>query len=255
MKLENKIKALCSNFRMYFNIAYNGYRSNEPSMYFYKLILCKHKKKNLSCLLNEKKDFFSLVFVTLDSWNMNDRAARINTFGKFKKNILNQRNNLLNLEEIGFCSFEENKNAIREIFDNINVSNKKRKIVANSKTLHFILPNLFIPIDGKFTMNFFGKSGSNFPTYSFILSKFIEIYKYKKIVINNIQKQIFKEIKLVLPITKIIDHAIIGYAKYNFKLNNNLNNCLQHKISKHHFYYLFKYDNKGNMILKGFSKV
>ena len=102
----------------------------------------------------------------------------------------------------------------------------KRKIVGVSKTMHFLLPDLVMPVDGKYTMNaFFGYNklsktvASEFDDMYSILQRFHDIaYKYK-LSYNNCSVGGWNT-----SVPKLIDNAIIG-------LTNNLSFAIKYLTS------------------------
>ncbi len=108
-----------------------------------------------------------LVYTTLISWNMNGRGAKLNDFDLFKETIRNNKskiNSLMNYK-IEKLNEKEKADVLRiseELFNNLELVGKswtgnkiKSKLVTFSKTLHFLIPDLFVPIDRRYTLDFF----------------------------------------------------------------------------------------------------
>jgi len=202
------------------------YRPFDPGQYLYNLLLEKRKKMDIF-----SDEYLELIYTTLISWNMNGRGAKLNDFILFKNSIKEQKSKINSLKKYKIETLnEDNKKRVLEIIDSLFkdldlvgkswTGNKiKSKLVTFSKTLHFLLPNLIIPIDRKYTMNFF-YGNTDIPTdiniqrnnkkqievFNELYGKFCEIAK-----IYNLKKHLDSQWNRTIP--KIIDNAIIGYGR------------------------------------------
>lgn len=135
------------------------YRSG-PDLYFYKRVLAlNNKSESLSSFI--KHDYnLEIIYATLVSWDMNSRRAKMKYFDDFKENILQITNKLeelwrRRLEEVD--DFETMLGVISDIYDKLHVMNTGGKLVSNSKLLHFIFPDLLMPMDRSNTLVYFYK--------------------------------------------------------------------------------------------------
>jgi hypothetical protein len=91
----------------------------------------------------------------------------------------------------------------------------RRKIVGVSKALHFLIPDLVMPIDGKFTMTYFYGYNKyyNEPEKEFEI--FEDIFnKTEKIVAKlNLNNDDLKEEGWNTSVPKLIDNSIIGFNR------------------------------------------
>ena len=97
----------------------------------------------------------------------------------------------------------------------------KSKLVATTKVMHFLLPNLIPPMDREYTMKFFGK---NLPTIKSDkdeknIEKEIEIFEFIFKKIKKISQEVdcskFIDKEFLPTIPKVIDNAIVSYIKEN----------------------------------------
>lgn len=224
-----KFQKLISNKRILertLNKTKEDYRPLDPGYYLYNLLLDKHQKMDIF-----SDEYLKLIYTTLISWNMNGRGAKLNDFTLFKNSIKEQKSKINSLRGYKIETLnEDNKKRVLEIinllFKDLDLVGKswtgnkiKSKLVTFSKTLHFLLPNLIVPIDRKYTMNFFYGS-TDIPTdiniqrnnkkqievFNELYGKFYEITK-----IYNLKKYFDNQWNRTIP--KIIDNAIIGYNK------------------------------------------
>lgn len=190
----------------------NYYRRYDAAGYLYEEILEKIKHESLNDLLKEDR-FFELIYATLCAFNMNQRAAKLVLFQKFKKEIKSQKNNLKKLSNFNFASINDDEiddilEKIKDVFSSLKIMGGQSQIVGISKTLHFLLPHLIMPIDRKYTLNFFYGNNQYNQERSREFKTFREVFKsFHKIALNlKLNKKKFNQ-----PIPKIIDNAIIGF--------------------------------------------
>lgn len=190
-----------------------NYRPFDPGLYLYKMILKKPIEQQFT------DDFIELVYTTLVAWNMDSRGAKLSDFKVFRDSLLKNKDLIIRLsnkkiENLTDSEFNENISIIGRLFENLKlVAVDKPLLVTFSKTIHFYMPNLFMPIDRKYTLTFF------FNHYSVDKSVDKQFAKY-----SYIQKQLFDFIKAIdlikhidnnwnMNLPKIVDNAIIGYIK------------------------------------------
>ncbi len=201
-----------------------------PSIYFHKRALEERNKDFLS------NTHLEMIYATLASWGMHRMGktlTKLVAFEKFEDSILKQKNNLLELKDLKIENPNEfNDKLIEELTDlcfSFEVSESNSKIVANSKTLAHILPDLCPPIDRKYTINFFteGAGPPNLNNNEYKQQK--EIFKYvlKKTFdfANKIKSDkdipIDKEFNTSYP--KIFDNFIIIYMQIYMQEERNKN--------------------------------
>lgn len=93
----------------------------------------------------------------------------------------------------------------------------KRRIVGISKTLHFLLPNLVMPMDGRYTVNFFYGNNNNpedvrladCNVFKDIFIKTYDITKGLCLTQNDVDGNEWNT-----SVPKLIDNAIIGFSRY-----------------------------------------
>ena len=205
-ELVRRIPELIKNF---------DYRKG-PDLYFYKRCIGVRRTKHLSELLEEPDGYLELIYATLVAWDMNSRGAKMKYFDDFRSSILENKERFLQLstlrlETLSAGAFGEAKMICSEIYDNMHLMISGGRLVSNSKTMHFLLPDLIMPMDRQNTLNFFfgytNESKSNFMkvlTCSYEIAKRIDLSPFLDSEWNQ-------------SIPKIIDNAIISSEspKYN----------------------------------------
>lgn len=196
-----------------------NYRPYDPGNYLYREI-CKEKD------INKKFEdrFIELIYVTLSAWNMNSRGAKLSDFEDFKGSIKTNKNQIVNLskyriEKIREIEFEIVTKRLEHLFYKLklvgkNKNNKEKpRLVTFSKTMHFLLPDLVMPIDRKYTLNFFYDNVSINPKLNLQFKKFSHIFKECSsfALKSKLNSKLDNNWNQNIP--KIIDNIIIGYSK------------------------------------------
>lgn len=138
-----------------------NYRPYDPGNYLYREV-CKERD------INRKFEdrFIELIYVTLSAWNMNSRGAKLSDFEEFRGSIKTNKKHIMDLsgyriEEIREIEFENIIKILENLFNDLKLVGKnkndkeKPRLVTFSKTMHFLLPDLIVPIDRTYTLIFF----------------------------------------------------------------------------------------------------
>lgn len=155
--------------------------------YYYKLSLALLKEFggpsvyfHIQAIKEQEYNFLSdrhieMIYATLASWGMHrmgdpkETKAKMVEFDSFRKSILKRRDELerfsaLRMESCTDKEYEKHINGLKDIYYGLKVSISEATIVAHSKTLAHILPNLIPPIDRQYTIRFFTQDNKNFFT-------------------------------------------------------------------------------------------
>lgn len=188
-----------------------NYRPYDPGQYLYGLV---------TEFSNEAKysdKFIELVYTTLIAWNMNQRGAKLSDFPTFKNSLLRYKELIQSLDNLRIEKLIDTiglTEKIKILFENLQVvANGKPKLVTFSKTLHYFLPNLLMPIDRRYTLTFFYKhtnlpqsDSGQFEIYRDIFAQFRQFataYNFDRHKDRHWNKNI----------PKIIDNIIIAYIQ------------------------------------------
>lgn len=137
---------------------------------------------HIQSIIEQRENFLSdrhieMIYATLVSWGMHklgNSHTKMVEFDVFKQSITDHRSELEQIRSlrIDSCTPEEyacHIDRLKGIFCTLKVSKANQTIVAHSKTLAHILPNLIPPIDNRYTKHFFN---INFPDTNRLLTKF-----------------------------------------------------------------------------------
>lgn len=170
------------------------------------------------------EDNLQKVWDTLVAWNMNTRGAKLVPFDVFSKSLHDNKFILDELNQYSISNFCDKssatkiKNLLINVYKKLKLS-KSNPFVTTSKTLHFFLPQLFIPLDRTYTVSYFTNySGTDLPpkektedlvTWAISFHKQLaELYL--------LYKDEFMELSIItkIPVTKLLDNMLIGFTMY-----------------------------------------
>jgi hypothetical protein len=192
------------------------YRSGHDLSSYLKIINAHRSVRNISQLI-ENDDFIRTIYETLKLWNMNQQGAVLQPYEIIKESIFNCQEYLneiygIQLNAISVKELSNLKDTLFLLFRDLKIMRSSRRIVGVSKTMHFLLPDLIMPIDGKYTMKaLFGynklstTAAAEFDDMFYILRKFHNLaYKFK-LSFNECSQTGWNT-----SVPKLIDNAIIG---------------------------------------------
>ena len=182
-----------------------------PSLFFYrKTVNLRKKSHNIEKFIKVNYNL-EVVYATLVAWDMNTRGAKMKYFegskDRFKEQIYSCENELMKLEEFNNKSKIDTEHLINQlqlVYEKLSIMETKSKLVSNSKLLHFLFPDLLIPMDGTHTLKyFFGNTSESLNKYCQIIKFSLEIMKTK------IDWDNYFDDQWNITVPKIVDNAII----------------------------------------------
>lgn len=204
-----------------------------PSVYFH-----------IQSIKEQETNFLSdrhveMIYATLASWGMHrmgdpeDTKAKMVEFADFRQSIVSQRREFqefvpLRMESCTQIQYEEYLDKLKGIYCALKVSISEATIVAHSKTLAHILPNLIPPIDRQYTIRYFTQDNKDFFTKSGkyrlinlpsgIEVQFTDFKKYSfriKALFDRCEREIFTIDKNTFNTSypKIMDNLIMAFVK------------------------------------------
>jgi len=223
-RMEERVELLIGKFDYYVQAFNERGLFTGPSLYFHlKTLETLHKYSRPSEALGDES-FFDYLYATLTAWGlhrMGPVAAKLVNLEEMKKSFRSQEQGLHDLEFLRITDISERSvtsivSKLWVILHGLKVSISRTKIVANSKALHHVLPDLMPPVDRQYTLRFF----------------------YNHTTLNEADEAVFREIypcfrRIALACkanildhlgsgmntsqTKVIDNAIIGFVLKELK--------------------------------------
>ena len=199
-----------STFVSCLNATKNNYSRYSPENYLYRKIASYKFIDKFS------DEFLELLYVTLSVEFKNQKLGKLKDFSIFAESIKKHQENFkelspLKLRDLDEWDWEECREILEDLFSDLELVNGKSSVIAFSKVLHFMLPNLIVPIDRKNTMRFFyGKKYSCFKSLENQYQTFwnLETVFSEFVKRNRVSQYIDDTCNLNIP--KILDNAIIG---------------------------------------------
>ena len=205
-------------FLNYVHIYNSNYRVHSDSKDNYLNLMKMYAEAKDYHTLLRNSSYISLAYQTLQDWNMDQRGAKLVDFSNFKNSILSYVESLAHLKEyrLELLSTSEMGKVLPELrglFVNLEVMQTQAKIVGVSKALHFLLPNLVMPIDREniISLLYLGSKYSANPEREF--RYFTEIFEEYRALCNKLALSVRDVDKLGWnsSIPKMIDNALIGF--------------------------------------------
>lgn len=192
--------------------------SGATDPYFEILNVCKQNGSASKTIDDE--NFFYWLERTLKAWQMNRgrEGGSLATRGEMKRSMRSPeiRESIKQVESLSLINPVVVKppvfTHIQRMMWGITVTTAESKLVANSKTLHFLLPDLVPPIDRRYTLRFFFNRDVSSDKQS---DAFDEVYRqYHQIAIRAFDqlKKLVHSHRFATSEAKVIDNAIIGYC-------------------------------------------
>ncbi len=184
-----------------------------PSLYFYsKTINRRRQTPKIEKFLKDEYNI-ELLYATLVSWDMNSRGAKMKDFSDFKSNIQSNIDTFISLEKksknILTTDLKDIQELLTSLYNGLSLMVTNQRLVSNSKLLHFLFPDLLMPMDGKNTLLFcYGNTSESIHKYLDILGMSFDIARkeidWTTIVVND--DKLWNR-----SIPKVIDNAILLY--------------------------------------------
>jgi hypothetical protein len=104
------------------------------------------------------REFSRSLYVTLQKWRIGQRLSRLIPEPAFADVIASRASDIAKFEVITIDNVDAEQIApeIWALIDSLTIVDNKAKMVAGSKALHHLLPDLIVPIDRRWTGTFFG---------------------------------------------------------------------------------------------------
>jgi hypothetical protein len=210
---EHKVKEIVLTIKTRISDINKYYRKG-PELYFYKrLIFLRNNSDSVESFL--KSDYhFEILYATLVSWDMNSRCAKMKYFDEFKANILSCINQFKEIERLGEdLDIAKLKPILMKTYEELNLMKTSGKLVSNSKLLHFLFPNLLMPMDRANTLTYvYGNMNES-------VNKYIEIIDFSfEIMKQPLKWNYFLDNEWSTTVPKIIDNAIILLVGKSLKM-------------------------------------
>ncbi len=195
------------------------YRAGVHSKTLYMTMVDKYRHTSNYPSIFVGDSYLRLAYDTLHEWNMNQRGAKLVGYDKFASSVRNNTRNLTTLSAYRFDLLSTHQlptlfQLISPVFHSLDVMATRARIVGVSKTLHFLLPDLMMPIDRNNVLSllYLGGRYSSQPTKEFSdLKDVFNAYHALAQNLNLSQADIDGE-GWNTSVPKLIDNALIAFV-------------------------------------------
>lgn len=225
-RMQRRVAELVHGFSTYCDRFDEAHLFTGPSLYFHYKTLARRQTHAVIANVLRDDIFFESLYATLTSWGMHrmgDTKAKLVDFSEMVNSFREQASTINGLASHRICDLPPEKVPdiavqIWSVISHLRIGIGETKIVAGSKALHHLLPDLVPPIDREYTIRFFyhHKTLSRGDQ-----STFAEIYPHFYRIAVACREQIESRIgqPMHTSITKVIDNAIVGYGLKHLKIN------------------------------------
>ena len=176
----------------------------------------------------DSENFISSLWETLVAWGMN-RGGNLANKAQLRQSLTARGDVISQLEcfkinELNPQQVETLSDDIWQLIKFLRVSSSSSQIVAGTKALHHILPELVPPVDRKWTGSFFRKYPPSFQgTGQPAEALFKYMFRTYAVIATQVSLQQFVGQGWHSSITKVIDNAVIGFGQAHpaIALGNN----------------------------------
>lgn len=191
-----------------------------PSTYFHQRALARRRELGSAQLACRDSYFQELVYATLASWGMHRMGkggSKLTEFPEFRDGLESIADLVATYADrtIDSLADEEIRPVGCWIWDLLwraHPSATSTQIVAGSKAIHHILPDLVPPIDNEYTLQFFyARKGMTLPQKDIFLEVFPRFVRIARAKADFIGERLGARMNTSR--TKVVDNAIIGWMK------------------------------------------
>lgn len=220
-RMEGRVKTLIEQFDKYVQLFAQRSLFTGPSVYFHEKTLGTQRRRNTPCDVLQDDLFFDYLYATLTAWGlhrMGPGAAKLAEIEALKESFKNQEEQIRTLQSFEIDNISDGEvssitSKLWDVLDNLQVGVGETKIVAGSKALHHVLPNLIPPIDGEYTLKFFYNNRRTALSQG-DETAFNEVYPYFRKIASACSNKIKEHVGQGMNTskTKVIDNAIVGFV-------------------------------------------
>lgn len=161
---EHHLITLDEEFERYFDVCNSRRIFSGPSVYFYARTIEFTRRAPAPAALAQNKGFHESIYATLTSWGMHRMGetvtAKLTEFEVFSKTLGRLLTSVDDLAGHSITELSDDEavsveKKLAPLVELAGITASDAPLVANTKTLHFILPDLVPPMDRTYTGRFF----------------------------------------------------------------------------------------------------
>jgi hypothetical protein len=217
--MDGKVQALVSGFPDFVRTFEASGRFTGPSVHLHNRAISLRRRLGSALLAVESDEFVELLYATLTAWGMHRMGpgnTKLREFDEFTTSLRRQRDAIaaldgLSLSQLSCFELEVATHQVWQVIETLNVSIAGVRIVANSKTLHHLVPDLVPPIDRSYTYkSFYDRMMLSIPEKDAFREMFTRFHLIAARASGSISKLLGAGWNTST--TKVVDNALVGYA-------------------------------------------
>jgi hypothetical protein len=221
-RARRNVDQLITGFTGYVDVFEASEAFPGPSLYFHQRALAlRGLHADVASLLGDDR-FFEYVYAVLPAWGMHrmgNQSAKVGPFEVMVDSFRSCRPLLESLwnrriTEIGVADVDSVAAEVWDVISRLRVSTSRTRIVAGSKALHHVLPDLVPPIDREYTFRFFtGQKSVSWGEERAFLEWFPLFCEIGRACISEIEEILARGGFMATGRAKVIDNAIMGFTQ------------------------------------------
>jgi hypothetical protein len=193
-----------------------------PSLYFHQRAIDRRRRHSTVADLMSDDRFFEYVYAVLPAWGMHrmgKQAAKVGDFDAMVESFRSCETAIaslwdLHISRVSEASVDDVAAKVWSVLGSLRVSTSATRIVAGSKALHHVLPDLVPPIDRQYTFQFFtGQKAVNSGDERAFLAWFPYLAEIGRRARAEIDEALHRGGFMATGPAKVIDNAIIGFMQ------------------------------------------
>ncbi len=219
---RSNVEALIAGFAQFVTDFERSSAFSGPSAYFHERAIGRRRSHASVEELMADDLFFEYVYAVLPAWGMHrmgKQAAKVGDFGAMVASFRAQASVIGELWDLDIRALSEREGEVVaeqvwSVLGSLKVSTSATRIVAGSKALHHVLPDLVPPIDRQYTFQFFtGQKAVNSGDERAFLEWFPYLAEIGRRTRGEINEALDRGGFMATSPAKIIDNAIIGFMQ------------------------------------------
>jgi hypothetical protein len=163
-RLQARLQDLDARFVHYLQVSARRMIFTGPSVYFYERAIKAQRESRSPDQLAAEEPFVELAYATLTAWGMHRMgesvATKLTEFTEFRRAVQLMISKVAPLWRLSILDLDSDQigrvvDALGDAITLPGISTSRAPLVANSKVMHLILPDLVPPIDRTYTLSFF----------------------------------------------------------------------------------------------------
>lgn len=193
-----------------------------PSLYFHLRAIERRRDHSTVDTLMADDRFFEYVYAVLPAWGMHrmgKQAAKVGDFNEMLASFRTKTSAIrglwdLDIRTLSHSDCEAVAKQVWSVLGALKVSTSATRIVAGSKALHHVLPDLVPPIDRQYAFQFFtGQKAVNSGDERAYLEWFPYLAEIGRRASAEIDEAIARGGFMATSAAKVVDNAIIGFMQ------------------------------------------